>query len=380
VIREVVHIPQGRQRKESERMTVTGARGSQPSDEIKGSQRLPVERLQWWESLDYGMFIHFGMSTFVDLSGKVMFKADGNDPPAAYAPDQLDVDQWVCVARDAGMKYAILTAKHIAGFCLWPSEYTDYTVARSGNTTDVVAAFVSSCQKRGVLPGLYYSSYDNHHRWGSRTRSDFPSREAYEAVAARRVRFGGVDVGREDDKDRMPYTTSHYHAFQTAQATELLTRYGEVFELWIDHPEALGRGYRTYFYDRMAALRPEMFIQMNNGLPDSDFYDVDYAWPADLMSIERGQPPAAGYKKWREIEGKWYYLPGEVCDSIAPIQQDWFHLPGDPARPLEELAGQFEACRRGGANYLLNVPPDKHGRIPDNFVTALAEIRKRVGL
>jgi alpha-L-fucosidase len=153
-----------------------------------------------------------------------------------------------------------------------------------------------------------------------------------------------------------------------------------VFELWVDHPEVLGRGYRTFFYERMAGLQPEMFIQMNNGLPDSDFYDVDYAWPADLMSIERGQPPADGYQKWREIEGARYYLPGEVCDSIAPIRQDWFHLEGDEPHATEALAGQLKACQRGGANYLLNVPPDRHGRIPDAFVSALTAVRKSAGL
>lgn len=278
------------------------------------------------------------------------------------------------------MKYAVLTAKHIAGFCLWPSEYSDYSVANSANTTDVVEAFVDACRKRGILPGLYYSSYDNHHRWGSRTRSDFPSKEAYEALFERRPRFGGTSVAREDDDERMPYLTAHYQTFQTAQVTELLTKYGDVLELWIDHPEVMGRGYRTFFYEQMARLQPEMYILMNNGLPDSEHYDVDYAWPADLMSMECGAPPADGYKKWRTIEGQRYYLPGEVCDSIAPIKQDWFHLPGDEPRPIQDLLKQFRACREGGANYLLNVPPDKHGLIPDNFIAALAQIRKEMAL
>src|SRR5688572_13548930 len=73
------------------------------SAQQRGRQRLSVERLQQWEALGYGMFIHFGMSTFVgeDLP-------DGNTPASTYAPDKLDVDQWIAVARDAGMKYAVL--------------------------------------------------------------------------------------------------------------------------------------------------------------------------------------------------------------------------------------------------------------------------------
>jgi len=345
-----------------------------------GHQRLSIEQLRQWENLRYGMFIHFGMSTFVNLTGKVYHKPTGEDPPAVYAPDRLDVEQWVSVARDAGMKYAVLTAKHIAGFCLWPSAHTDYSVANSGNKTDVVEAFVRACERKGVLPGLYYSSYDNYHRWGSRTRSDFATRQAYERLFAVRPRFGGASCAREDDDQRMPYTTSHYQAFQTAQVTELLTRYGRIMELWIDHPEVMGRGYRTFFYQHATSLQPDMVIMMNNGLPDSTEYDVDYAWPADLMAMEGGAPPPDGYRKWRCIERKMYYLPGEVCDSIAPIRQDWFWLEGDQPRPQEDLLKQFRACLDGGANYLLNVPPDRHGRIPGNFVDTLARIRGHMNL
>ena len=86
-----------------------------------------------------------------------------------YAPDRLDVDQWVSVARDAGMKYIVLTAKHVAGHCLWPSKHTSYTVANSPNKANVFEQFTKSCQKRGVLPAFYYCSWDNHHRFGSKT-------------------------------------------------------------------------------------------------------------------------------------------------------------------------------------------------------------------
>ena len=110
-----------------------------------GSQRLTVAKLQAWEELGYGMFTHFGMSTFV---GDEL--PEGKAPATTYNPDQLDVDQWIQIARDAGMKYAVLTAKHVAGHCLWPSRHTDYTVAHSGNRTDVIGAFVKACQRRGV--------------------------------------------------------------------------------------------------------------------------------------------------------------------------------------------------------------------------------------
>jgi hypothetical protein len=132
----------------------------------RGAQRLSVERLQDREALGYGMFLHFGMSTF---DGREL--SDGRSPAALYAPDALDVDQWASVARDAGMKYAVLTAKHVALHCLWPSRHTGYTVANSTDRTDVCERFVDACRRRGVRPGFYYCSWDNHHRFGSRTPS-----------------------------------------------------------------------------------------------------------------------------------------------------------------------------------------------------------------
>jgi len=99
---------------------------------------------------------------------------DGSHSSTLYAPDQLDVDQWVCVARDAGMKYAVLTTKHVAGHCLWPTRHNDCHVGTTGNKTDVVETFVKACEMRGVLPGFYCCSWDNHNRFGSRTPSDYP--------------------------------------------------------------------------------------------------------------------------------------------------------------------------------------------------------------
>lgn len=358
-------------------MTDTGQPGDSPCG---GHQRLSLDRLKWWESLQYGMFIHFGMSTYVNLEGKVFFKPDGSDPPSCYAPDDLDVDQWISVARDAGMKYAILCAKHISGFCLWPSRHTDYTVAQSGHPTDVVEAFIDACERRGVLPGLYYSSYDNHHRFGSRTRSDFPSKQAFFDLFHRRPAFGGGGCGREDSPERLPYTTSLYQSFQTAQITELLTRYGSQIEFWIDHPDVLGTGYRTFLYRHITELQPDILVMMNNGTPSSEGYDFDYAWPSDLIAMEEGAREGTSHRKWRTIEGREFYLPGEVCDSIAPITRDWFYLDGDKPKAVEAIVGQFQACRAAGVNYLLNVPPDRRGRLPDAFVKCLMDVRRQTGV
>ncbi|HPA44221.1 MAG TPA: alpha-L-fucosidase [bacterium] len=327
----------------------------------RGQQRLTVKQLQTWESLGYGMFIHFGMSTFVENE-----LPDGSHPASTYAPDKLDVDQWVSVARDAGMKYIVLCAKHVAGHCLWPSKHTDYTVANSGNTTNVFEQFVKSCEKRGVRPGFYYCSWDNHNRFGSVTPSFVDKGASWSAMNT-------FPKGEELGKPLPAFTTSLYQSFQTAQITELLTEFGPIFETWIDIPGVLGRGYRTFLYEYIAKLQPETCIMMNSGISDGSTYDVAYAWPSDLIAIERRVPPDTGHAKWRTIEGGEYYIPGEVCD---PIGKDWFFVPGDTPRPDEELLKQFEDCRARGVNLLLDVPPDKHGLIPDMHVQALNRLRK----
>lgn len=341
------------------------AAGQSLSGKGSGSQRLSLERLKSWEELGYGMFVHFGMSTFV---GNEI--PDGKAPVETYAPERLDVDQWVSVARDAGMKYMVLTAKHVAGHCLWPSECTGHTVANSTDKTDVVEAFVKSCEKRGVLPGFYYCSWDNHNTFGSVTPTYAPKGASWSAM-------NSFPAGEDFQKPLPAYTTSLYQSFQTAQVTELLTRYGPIFETWIDIPGILGRGYRTFLYEKIVELQPDTHIMMNSGISDGTNYDVAYAWPSDLMALERNVPPGDGHQPWREIEGKDYYIAGEVCD---PIGKEWFCIKNDRPRSDEELLEQFQKCRDGGANLLLNVPPDKTGTIPDYYVEALMRLRKNAGL
>ena len=310
------------------------------------------------------MFIHFGMSTY---DGDELSK--GDKPSTFYRPDKLNVDQWVSVARDAGMKYAVLTTKHVAGHCLWPSRHTDYHVGTSGNKTNVVEAFVKACAKRGVRPGFYYCSWDNHHLLGS--------------VTPTYTRWGSA------------FTTREYRDFQMAQVEELLTQFGPVVEIWIDIPGVLGHDGRRKQYDQIARLQPNAVVMMNSGFGDGSKLNYDYAWPTDLMAIERWLPSSAkGYNPWHEIghrglltagaaskiefkpdKTEAYYIPGEVCD---PIGYEWFCLPGDKPRSDAELLGMRLIARERKANLLLDVPPDKHGVIPKMHVNALMRLRKNV--
>jgi alpha-L-fucosidase len=291
------------------------------------------------------MFIHFGMSTFDGMEHSL-----GREPSTRYAPDRLDVDQWIQVARDAGMRYAVLTAKHASGHCLWPSAHTDYHVGTSGNQTDVVEAFLNACRKHGVMAGLYYCSADNHH-------------VIFEPGSFPRP---GWNYG----------TTPQYNEFLCKQLDELLTRYGPVGEIWIDLPAGLGHVFRPHLYAQLARLQPQAAIMMNQGISDGSRLNEACAWPTDLVAIERYLPNShTGHVPWRMVQEQHYYLPGEVCD---PIGRDWFWVEGDQPRSDAELLGMRLVCRERHANLLLDVPPDRHGLIPDQHVQALMRLRRNV--
>jgi len=328
----------------------------------EGAQRLPVAKLQEWEALGYGMFLHFGISTY---DGKEW--SDGKTPASEYRPDKLDVDQWMEVARDAGMKYAILTTKHVAGFCLWPSKYTDYSVSNSPVKTDVVGEFVKACDRRGVKPGFYYCSFDNHHTFGSVT------------VDHCGAPFDTVDQVQQIERSGKAFTTSTYQAFQRQQVTELLTSYGKIAEFWLDEPGVLGRGYRTYLYHHVTSLQPDCVLLANGSYGDTEHWDPWYTWPQDIIGYEvptdASMPAMKEHIHWRTVEGKRYYLPGEVYDLIG---RHWFWMDGDQPRPDDKLAKLYRDSRGNGTSLLLDVPPDKHGRIPEIYVAALQRLRKNV--
>lgn len=136
----------------------------QPSVQPSRAQQEQIAR-------KYGMFIHFGINTFHDEEW-----TDGSKPASSYAPSAIDAEQWIRTAKEAGMKYVILIAKHHDGFCLWDSRYTEYDVASSGNPTNVIEAVARACRKYDIGLGLYYSLWD---RKANADVEDWKKDEAY---------------------------------------------------------------------------------------------------------------------------------------------------------------------------------------------------------
>ncbi len=309
--------------------------------------------LKQWQAMQYGMFIHFGMSTFaVNEYGMV------EKPSSLYAPTQLDVDQWIRVARDAGMQYAVLTTKHCYGHALWPSEVSDYDVSTSGNPTDVVGQFVAACRKYQVKPGFYY--------------------------------FLGWDM-----HNQVKATYAEYERFVHAQVEELLTKYGPIEELWFDIPWDFGgpdnAGALQRLYQHCKRLQPKCLVLLNQGFVDGSRV-MEYKpswlrrelsggspspmWPKDINNGERILPPAGGHNPWIEFRGAKYYIPDEVCDTI--LQARWFWGEEDDVRPARMMYELYRRATERHANLLLNVPPDRTGRIPSESVERLMEIKRMI--
>jgi len=166
---------------------------------------VPSKKQLAWHDIEYYNFIHFGMNTMVGVEW-----GDGKADPAKFNPKQVDTDQWVRTCKASGAKGVILTAKHHDGFCLFPSDYTDYTVASSPYKQDIVAQFVESCKKYDMKAGLYLSPWD---------------------------------------RNNPLYGTPEYNDFFINQLTEICTRYGELFALWFDGACGEGSNGKKQVYD-----------------------------------------------------------------------------------------------------------------------------------
>lgn len=305
--------------------------------------RSPLPRQLAWQELEFGLFHHFGINTFTGREW-----GDGTEDPRLFAPRDLDCRQWARTAREAGARYAILTAKHHDGFCLWPTATTEHSVRSSpwrDGKGDVVGEFVDACRAEGIVPGLYCSPWD-------RNAACYADPEAYSRFYDRQLR-------------------------------ELLGNYGQLGEIWFD-----GAGSEGYTYNwplimkTVRELQPEAIV-FNMGEPDirwcgneagfgdPDLWNVidpsrwEVVWETNPASL-----PAGGA-----------YRPAEVDTVIN--RAGWFWHAGSETkiRSLQELLGVYYRSVGHGCNLLLNLAPNGDGRLEPAETARLlelaAEVRRR---
>ncbi len=285
----------------------------------------PNHRHMEWYRRGKTAFLHITVNTFTDREW-----GDGTESPEVFAPTELDCRQWARVLKQGGFTAAILTAKHHDGFCLWDTAWTDHNVMHSPYGRDIVREFTDACRKFGLKPGIYLSPWDrNHPAWGSEAYND-------------------VYVG---------------------QLTELMTRYGKIWECWWD-----GAGSTKAHYDwaRWTATvrehQPDCVIF--GCLGAADFVDVRW------VGNEEGK---AGDPCYATIEpesirseicpelnrGKWggsRFIPAETNTSTRP---GWFYHASQDSqvKTVEELVDYWFHSAGRNTSILLNLPPDRRGLI-----------------
>ncbi|MBR0300703.1 MAG: alpha-L-fucosidase [Bacteroidales bacterium] len=293
----------------------------------------PSFRQYAWQDLEYYMFCHFGPNTFTNLEW-----GHGDEDPGVFNPSDLDCRQWARIAKAAGMKGIIITAKHHDGFCLWPSGYSSHTVAQSswkGGKGDVLRELEQACREEGILFGVYISPWDRNH----------PT-----------------------------YGTVEYNKVYADMLREVHSGYGPIFEQWFDGACGEGPNGKKQVYDWklfhkvVRELSPNAVMFSDIG-PDVRWIgnELGYVGETNWCRLDTaGFTPGAGAPSFEHLncgdrDGE-AWIPGEVDVSIRP---GWFYSPDtdDKVKTVPELMEIWFSSVGRGANLLLNVPPDRRGKI-----------------
>ncbi len=277
--------------------------------------------------LRFGMFIHFNMETYKG----VQWVAGYQDPAGFNPGGTIDTDAWADAAKAAGMKYAVLTAKHVSGFCLWDSRYTTYDVMNPAcpYQQDLVAQFIKSFKSRGLKVGLYYC-------WRNR---EFKSQ--FKVLPP--------------ECDPAKHSFAEQVEFQKKQIAELVEKYPDAFCIWNDGLDA----------GIMSAAEANAYYR---GL-DRDVLAITNWWDWS----KKGTPFLdIAVKETKEFPEDNSY-PGETCWKL---EQGWFWNEGARPESATRILDLLHRANRRNSNFLLNVGPNKQGRFEDASVSVLAEVGK----
>lgn len=302
---------------------------------------IPTQKQLDWQKMETYAFVHFGLNTFNDREWGY-----GDSDPATFNPGKLDCEQWVKTFVAAGMKGVILTAKHHDGFCLWPTQLTEYCIRntpyKNGNG-DVVGELASACRKYGIKFAVYLSPWDRNHA---------------------------------------QYGSSEYVEYFHTQLRELMTSYGEVFEVWFDGANG-GDGWyggakdtrsidrkNYYDYPRVYKLLDELQPQavvFSDGGPGCRWVGNENGFAgATNWSFLRSGEVYPGYPNYRELQ--YGHADGDqwvAAECDVSIRPGWFYHPEEDNRVKtpEQLTDLYYRSVGHNATLLLNFPVDRNGLI-----------------
>lgn len=310
-------------------LTASLAHGQNLSD-IK-----PLPQQVAWQDLELGVIVHFGTNTFLDREW-----GDGTASPDVFNPTQFDPEQWMPAIKAAGAKYVVLVAKHHDGFCLWPTEQTNYSVKSSpwdNGKGNVVRQVVDAARKFGLKCGVYLSPWDRHE-------------PKYKNSAA-------------------------YDDYYIAELQELASNYGDLVEFWLDGAGSEGHVYNFPRYiENLRMYQPNTLVFADPAL----FEYGDIRWAGN----ENGIIP---YENWNVLD-RHGYLRWRPVEADTPLhKKHWFWHPNDEAtlKSVDELVSIYEESVGRGGQLMLGLAPDPRGLLAGADVKRLQEfgdaIRQRYG-
>jgi alpha-L-fucosidase len=298
-------------------------------------------RLQWWTDARFGMFIHWGL--YAQAARHEWVKKRERITDADYQPyfDQFDPDlydprAWARHAREAGMKYAVITAKHHEGFCLFDSKFTDYKATKTPARRDLLKEWADAFRAEGLKVGFYYSLLDWHHPSYTVDRNHPQS-------AATEAEYEALNRGRD---------MAVYRQYLKDQVRELLTNYGRIDVIWLDYSFPGGvQGKGRADWDSVGLLKMVRDLQPHIIVNDRlDLLDVPGGW--DFRTPEQFKP-----REWVSMNGQ--RVPWETCQTFSG---SWGYYRDEtswksPAQLIELL---IDSVSKGG-NLLMNVGPTARG-------------------
>lgn len=307
---------------------------------------LPTKAQLAWHDMEFYLFAHFGPNTFTDKEW-----GEGTETEDVFNPTNLDCRQWCRVAKAAGAKGIIITAKHHDGFCLWPSKYSMHTVRQSkwkNGKGDVLRELSQACKEYGLKFGIYISPWDRNHP---------------------------------------KYGTAAYNDVFVDMIKEIFTNYGPIWELWWDGANGEGPNGKKQVYDwdrfkkTVKAISPRTVIFSDVGpqirwVGNENGIAGETNWNLlDTVGFTpgAGAPPTDTLNRGN-VHGK-NWIPAECDVSIRP---GWFYHKeeDEKVKTPEQLFNLYLKSVGRGANLLLNVPPDRSGLISEKDSTALIGFKK----
>ena len=317
---------------------------------VLAQNRAPVPTVPQlaWHDTEFYLFFHFGPNTFTNVEW-----GHGTEPEDVFNPTDLDCEQWCRIAKQAGARGIVITAKHHDGFCLWPSKYSSHTVRENkwrNGKGDVLRELSEACRRNGLKFGVYLSPWDRNHP---------------------------------------QYGTAAYNDVYVNTLTELLTSYGDLFEIWWDGANGEGPNGKKQVYDfhrfeQVAArLQPNavVFSDIGPGCRwvgnERGLILTETNWcTLDTAGFQRGlgAPPNDTLNQGNVNGANW--IPAECDVSIRP---GWFYHSEEDnqVKTPETLWNIYLQSVGRGANLILNVPPDRRGRIHEQDSASLVQFGER---